>query len=495
MSFVIGIEEVQEFEDKTQKICDLAFAYAIRTFSSFNPTVASKKESNAFLAKCHEGFALAQEIIVEEVSRIQARIRQCTMQLKDARRKKNKEEVYQTQTGIIHQQNRELILRKIADAIAWQLFGMQRWNLRRLYLGKQMPYLDSSNIKSVMDAIKQINRKPLSFGLIADITSFIQVGDILAVNRSSESPQIQIIEVKEGKMNAKVMEFLQTFDKIRCPRIPYFFAQEHGKEALKQAIRVTAQQMRAAQVQQFVKTGKGRDPFLDKEILMPEGVFEEKNYDEVLVELIENCKSQGKAYGVVDECLFIGVFDPVIYPAYLADFVNNLLLDSIGKEVKRTPFERSEEAHMITTYEFLENAYPVYDLRLSLTIPLSMPIFLRYLPPKSMLDIIFGKMIVMLYLDYDKWFARSTNYGIVARWATDEETKADGSDKGIFKVLGRTPLFEKKGKIVIMGDGTFVRIIDGIRPDSILEITSQGLDHILAARTETVPDSSGDEQS
>ncbi|GAH40061.1 unnamed protein product, partial [marine sediment metagenome] len=79
--------------------------------------------------------------------------------------------------------------------------------------------------------------------------------------------------------------------------------------------------------------------------------------------------------------------------------------------------------------------------------------------------------------------------------ATDEEIKAYGKDKGTFQVRGRTPLFDKKGKRVIMGDGTVTRIIDGTRPDSILEITSAGMDHILTARPETMPDSSGADQS
>lgn len=487
MSFVLGLEGIQEFEEHVKKISEYAFGHAIGTFQFFNPETASDKERSDFLAKCHEGFALAQEMIVDQLLKIQANIREYTSQLKDAKRKRDKESAYRCEIKIIHLTHRESVLRKIADAIAWQLWGLQRWNLRRLYIGKQMPYLDSSNITSIMDEVKQINKEPLSFGLITDITSFIQIGDILKVDRASDPPKIYLIEMKEGVMNEKAMEFLQMSGKIQCPRIPYFFAQEHGKKALEQAIRIIKQQMRAAQVQQFVRTGKGKDLYLDKEITMPDEVFEEKGYDEILVELVESCKSNGKANGTVDECLFVGVYDPMIYPAYWADFTNSLYLNFRRTSARKTPFERSEEMHMYETYQFLEETYPIYDLRCTLTIPLSSPIFLRWLPENAILNIIFGKMTVLLYLDYDKWFSRCKNFDMVGRWSTDEELGKYKADKGAFRVLGRIPIFEKKGQTLIMGDGTLTRIIDGTRPDSIIEMTSKSLEHIITSKPKRSP--------
>jgi len=480
MSFVLGLEGIQEFEEHVKKICDYAFAHAIQTFQSFTPETASCEKRNAFLAKCHEGFALAQEMIVDQLLVIQANIRDHTSQLKEAKRKRDKESVKWYETRIIHLTHRESVLRKVADAIAWQLWGLQRWNLRRLYIGKQQPHLDSSNINSIMDEVKKINKEPLSFGLITDITSFIQIGDILKVDRSSEPTKIYLIEMKEGVMNEKAMEFIQMFDKIQCPRIPYFFAQEHGKKALKQAIRITKQQMRAAQVQQFVKTGKGKDLYLNQEIMMPDEVFEEEDYDDILMELIESCKSNGRANGIVDECLFVGVYDPMMYPAYLADFVNNLYLALSRTSASNAPFERSEEIHIYETYQFLEKTYPIYDLRRSLTIPLSRPIFLRCLPEDAILNIIFGKMIVLLYLDYDQWFGRCKNFDMVGRWSTDADFGKYGAEKGVIQVLGRIPIFEKKGQIHIIGEGTLTRIIDGTRPDSIIEMYSKSFDHIMA---------------
>lgn len=71
MSFVFGIDGIQEFKADVRKICDYAFAYATKAFKSFNPETASKKEREAFLAKCHEGFALAQDMIVDQLLKIQ----------------------------------------------------------------------------------------------------------------------------------------------------------------------------------------------------------------------------------------------------------------------------------------------------------------------------------------------------------------------------------------------------------------------------------------
>jgi hypothetical protein len=482
MNLTLGLDGIQEFENTVKKICDFAFVYGFQSIPEFDPMTASAEEGKAFTKKCHEGFGNAQQLIIEEMLKIQTSIREHKVHLKAARSAKDMEQIHGFETTISYLQHRECILRKIADALAWQLFGLQRWNLKRLFLGKQMPQLDSSNIRSVLEAIKQINQDPLSFGLISDITSFVQVGDILAIDRSLDNPLVRIIELKEGKMNEKVMDFLQEFDKIKCLRIPYFFAQEHGKDALKQAKRITSQQIRGAQVQQFINTGKGKDIISGEEILMPEEIFEEKHYDEELIELIGKCKTEGRAIGLIDECLYVGVYDPTFYPAYLSDFINYLLLESKNKNGNRKSFESSEEAHMIETFEFLEKVSPIYDLRLNLTTPSSRPMFLRFLPSESILNIIFGKMTILLCLDYNKWFARATKYRINGRWATEEEMKSQKNDRELLKIHDQIPVLEKNGTILFLGDGTLMQIIDGTTPDSILEVTSQGIDNITISK-------------
>ena len=475
MAFPVGLEGIHDYERNLREICDYALSHGIKSRKSINPLTCSKEDYNKFIAKCHEGFDLAQDMIVNQFLEIQGEKRNYGVELKDARRKKDKTTAYLCEANIVYLTNRELILRKVADAIAWQMWGLQRWNLRRLYLGKQMPYLDSANIDSIISATKEINKEPLSFGLIADITSFIQIGDILAVDRSKESAEIHLIEMKAGEMNLKVMEFLESFDKIQCPRIPYFFAQEHGKAALEQALRVTKQQMKAAQVMQIVKTGKGKDPYFDRDIVIPDEIFEEDDYDETLARLIEKCRINGAACDVVDDCLFLGVYDPSKYPRYLSDFTNYLYFNLTG--IKRDPFMYSEEFYENELFLFLEKAYPIYDLRLSLTIPLSKPLFLRLLPKEDIFNIIFGKVIILLYLDYERLFERAKDKGIVGKWSTEEARKEHGV-KDFYSKLGKRPMFEKEGKVNMMGDGSLSRIIDGTKPDSVLELVEHSLSRI-----------------
>lgn len=483
MSFVLGLDGIDEYERNLRNICNYAFAYGIKTYRasnpSFNPKTASKAESDKFIARCHEGFALAQDLIVKQLMQIQAKQRDYRSQLKDARHRRDKTEVCNCEANIIYLTNREFVLRKVADGIAWQLWGLQRWNLRRLYLGRRMPYLDASNIDSVTSEVKDINKDPLCFGLIADITSFIQIGDILKVDRSSDVAKIHLIEMKSGEMNAKVIDFIKQFDKIQCPRIPYFFAQEYGKKALAQAIRVTTQQMKAAQVLQIVQTGKGKDPYLDQDINIPDDILLVDDYDETLNGLVGKCKSDGKAHSVIDECLFVGVYDPSRFPAYLSDFINFLYFTVSGTGRKQEPFLHSEEFHIHQTKLFLQRAYPIYDLRLSLKIPLAQPLFMRRIAEETMLNIVFGKLIVLLYLDYDKWFGRAKSKGLEARWSTEQEFRKC-SEKGYFKVSDRIPVFEKQGGAIFIGDGILTRIIEGTTPDSILEL----LDHSLTYHME-----------
>src|SRR5690606_807424 len=92
--------------------------------------------------------------------------------------------------------------------IAWQLLQNQTHNARRLHIGQNSKkILENSNIDHAISISNKINEDPMSFALISDITGFVQIGDLLVLDKNG----LGIVELKEGKVNAKIQQFLREF--------------------------------------------------------------------------------------------------------------------------------------------------------------------------------------------------------------------------------------------------------------------------------------------
>ena len=118
--------------------------------STFKNDVALQKR---FMSAAHEGMRSAQEFLIEKIG-------------------------FSTRLSV----SEELLYRSIADSIAWQFLGGQLCHARRLFKGQRQPDLKQSNFSSVVAAansILQTDRDAMP--LISDLTSFVQVGDILSM--------------------------------------------------------------------------------------------------------------------------------------------------------------------------------------------------------------------------------------------------------------------------------------------------------------------------
>ena len=141
--------------------------------------------SQKFLAACHKGMWEAQKTVITLV---------------------------QTNEGLTP--SHEVLFRGIIDSIAWQLIGQQLCYARRLFKEHRQPDLRHCNLKSVVIAAEnQINNNSGSMSLISDLTSFVQVGDLLTM---SSTGKLGIVEVKEGEKNRAICEFMEFFLKHGC---------------------------------------------------------------------------------------------------------------------------------------------------------------------------------------------------------------------------------------------------------------------------------------
>ena len=74
---------------------------------------------------------------------------------------------------------------------------------------KAIKFSRNSNINSVVSVANEINKQEADFALISDITSYIQIGDLLCII----DKKVVIAEVKEGKRNYEIIEVLGEINK------------------------------------------------------------------------------------------------------------------------------------------------------------------------------------------------------------------------------------------------------------------------------------------
>jgi len=199
------MEDIEDYRSKLRNIADYSFSYGLKKYKTAHPDFLEIGFTQDFHIACSEGFKIAQKLLINEIMTYQDLLSKKTIELKEVRRQRNLTLEKDIKKGIKAIEQRVHNYYHIADGIAWQLLGCQIHVARRLNIGqKANKILDSSNIASSIKIADKINEAQNSFALISDLTSFVQIGDLLV--RSDN--KISIIELKEGKINKEIKDYL-----------------------------------------------------------------------------------------------------------------------------------------------------------------------------------------------------------------------------------------------------------------------------------------------
>lgn len=327
---------------------------------------------------------------------------------------------------------KELIIRGIADAIAWQLLGNQLAHARRFFKAIPQPDLYNSNFKSVAFAVKEsLKNKPNTVSLISDLTSFIQIGDLLECD-PIKGKGLTIVEVKEGEMNAKIGDFMEFYMHSQCNQALHHFAQQEGEQAIKQLQRMFRQINRMLYVTSVLSTGIGIDPDTNEQVKIPEPFFPIENWDNQLTHILNKAHDKGWAVDVIDNCLFLGVYASE-HMRIGGHIIFNHWFDNAGG-TPECPRKRLIDC--------------MYN-------PLALPIFSRDIPDEYKFDVLFGRKHVCMGICIEKLLEECNKIGYSVRFATNKE-------QGLLDKTGKRP-YKHKGKSVFIGDGVKeVVLMDGI---------------------------------
>lgn len=349
----------------------------------------------------------------------------------------------------------EVLFHGIADAMAWQLIGHQLCHARRFYKEQPPINLKESNFESVVFCAEDMARKnPGSMSIISDLTTFVQVGDLLTMNSRGD---LTIVEVKEGKKNHEIMEFMNFFAESPCPHAFEHFAKEHGKSGIKQLQRMSRQVERMEHVTEVMSTGKSRDPDTEQHISIPDEFFYLDKWDEELNEILENSDVKGWALNVIDDCLFIGAYSKKAFNGF-GHFVFNTWFDEFEGGI----------------------GSPRFRLVDSMGGPLALPVFNLSISEQHKFDLLFGRKNVCLGLNITAFLAKLKAVGIKVREATNKEV-SQIEQRGVhpYKWNGKAIYLGDGKEEMLLMDGIFMRIFfHGQRPIETVQAILRNVSNI-----------------
>lgn len=463
-----------QFEQRVLEIADVLFTTGVNAMSGDTTPAdifGDEAVRRRFIAACHDGYAAGQRKLVDELLRVQSERKEAKATLKEARRKRDKAGKARAAILLSVLQFEEKTLRSLADALAWMLCGGRRWIVKRFHTGQTAPELESSNIESAIEVAEQFHKDdPLVFALVADLTSIINVGDLLVATLDGKGGcRLGLIELKEGLMNEAVSDFVDFFLRTGCPRAAYFFKQEYGDHAAEQADRMMRQTGRMAAISEVISTDRGTDLLTGQRIVLSKDEFVHEDYDEDLVELFTQAAAHGSRSMVIEGCLVIGAYDArEIWDPQLA-FHHDVFHHYHPEEECPDP-EAVDEA---TFRAALKPPYPVYDMLPPLyNMPLAKPVFMRPFSRDVKMDLLFGRMKLFACFDGEEFMHIANEAGNNVRWSTKKQANRKRSENsGLFEVNGRYMIASSGELEAFFGQGLFSQIVyDGMLPSSVIAL-------------------------
>ena len=437
---------MEQFETTIKEIFYFIAEYGIKhkQLDFRNIHKISEKDKYEFLVQVHKGFRLGQDLIIKEIIPLfkeKEELKKCEIQ---AKKEKNKELLDQIGSDARLVEYKIKILRHFADFIAWQIFKNDYYKARRFFSGnRNRPDLLNTNFDSVIKAVEYFHKQnELNFALISDLTSFIDIGDILLI----DNKKISIVECKEGEVQGKVFDFLDDVSKDDFDIKKVDFSDKNIK-FFEQAERTLKQFKKGNKLTTFLKNEKGIDPFSDTKIEVLEATNPQEYYFDYLVKLIDESKATNSTYGEIEGIIYIGIYRE--------------------NKIPISPF---------LFKEIVSNIYPnniVVDYLSIIGLPLKEPLFFKPFGVVTIFDLMFRRLKIFLAIDLDKFIDLFNNKGISARWLSRKETHKIldlGHHHKPFIYKNRAIEIIANNQKITLGDSFLIYLLlDNITPSSYVE--------------------------
>ncbi|PKQ89425.1 hypothetical protein CXK86_20480 [Paenibacillus sp. BGI2013] len=444
----------KRFQKELKSILFFVLEYGIKSLSFKMTDVDElKRQSQAteFISKVHKGFMQAQNLILqnllllgEEKKKTKERIKE----LNKLREDKDIIQVLKEKVQIIEYQ--ENVLRKVADTIAWQILKSDITVIRRLYNFSAQVEIYNSNLEHDLEVVQEIFETDNErFPLITDITSFIQVGDLLIRDRD----KINILELKEGKVNEQISDILKEHLEVQSGERKLYYELENKDDKFrKQFLRYVKQEATALNTIQIINEGEGTDS-LGRNIKIIDNVFYTEHFTDTIQSMLEEVNKKNYSINYIEDCLAVGVYNSTKIPMHYA-------------------FDAWKKGIGID--------FPTVDIRGFFNNPVGHPLFLHPFNIDDKVKLVTGEKLILMSLNIHAWLKKFEGKNVNARLLSKKETaKFNNTPKHskAFEYNGQAIEIEQGNIKQIVFGGIFERMFNQFqKPSSLVDFISMTLD-------------------
>lgn len=432
-------ELIIKIKSSLEKLIFLVTEYGIK-----ESNYLQEKDYDSFIKKVHEGYYLAQDMIISYLLEIENILDELLEQEKEYRRQRNHEKERDISLKIRLLEYYSFVLRKIADVMAWTIF-IDLHIAKQFYIGEEIVRLKSSNIESITKYISTQKKDLTCFSLVCDITGFVQIGDIIKTKRGKDHKGIEVIELKEGDVNSHILSLFGNTQTTSNDWKRFF--ERYGNSGIKQAKRIIRQTERAQNTLSLVTTDKGYDPILKIPKTFSKEVLELSFYVERINSLLEKIKDKDWAIDIVQDCLYIGCY--------------------------------RNTAPWLSTFSYWVNSECrgpiVIDWKTVFYIPVVSSPFLYPFGIDNICGIINDEIKIYLALDMRKFLDIACKYGASWNYINERELIKRGynamTKKELVKYEGKYIAINYHGNEMLMGNGITTRVLfDFTEPESAFQV-------------------------
>lgn len=440
------LSEAKKFEEQVIEIADFIGEYGMKktledlSGQEIDMAQIIKEKGKEFVINCHTGFKEAQKRVLALMVDFEDSKLILKQELKAARIARSKKDIGSIGDKIKLIEHRQNILRHLMDTIVWQMINGQLYIARQLYQeveGEKI--LKQSNLESIKAVVEQINANETDFALIADLTGYIQTGDLLC----NIGGRLVLSEVKEGSRNHEILEILA---EVQTNNIPPGDVQEKFNLDDKSFQQLKRQAKQIATMTNFASI-VNQDEGLDLSTGRPIKIITPKEpthlYTERLIALREQLSKRNLwAYDIIDDCLHVG-----IYKGHFR-FIGSKILKTIGDT-------QSTNTIMVNYLSVIES--------------LDKPLLFLPFDKEFIFDLMFGRVLMLFMIDIDKFMELYNDYGLKAEWGNRKEShkvrESMKSNMFIKDNRGIKIIHPVSKDVMWLAHGTFLKMVfDSMHP-------------------------------
>jgi hypothetical protein len=433
MVMVLEHSDLPLFEPDLRKWADLALGALSRLMVEQGiapPDLPKRMKDSDFqglLAEaCHRAFREAQQLIGEALVENELSFRASKIEIADLRRQRKSVdrllEIQEVRT------RRALVLRRLMDAILFHLIGARPWMAKRLMIDEEVRPVDPEAARDALKFAQHRNAERLDrFSLVADITTTVQICDLIEIERGKET-ELRLIELKSGSVNERLVTAFKTPDKS----VLHKTLTELGPSGLHQAERMLRQMDRNLKAVEAHKTDRATDPISGKEVVIGPEVHAIETYGEILEPLVARAREDGLASVKSSGCLRVLAVRAEVIAKLGRGGLAHLIYHQDGS-TSDCLLGSANESHEVAAVRSLPPLVNLADN--SLRAVWTSPLFLWPMDPNSLMDLLCGRIVLFAQFDAERFRLSLNERGLTAVWESrskSAEFKKEGLSDDIF---------------------------------------------------------------